>query len=63
MARVEYGRHKRVATTADDSTSDIRPQRDWNGDSHDQVGLLGFDGVTTNLASDAFVLGNLFQRI
>ena len=55
MARVEYGRHKRVATTQDDSSSDIRPQRDWNGDAHDQVGLLGFDGVVSTLASDAFV--------
>ena len=54
MARVEYGRHKRVAVTADDSSSDIRPQRDWNGDAHDQVGFLGFDGAATTLASDAF---------
>ena len=55
MARVEYGRHKRVAVTADDSSSDVRPQRDWNGDAHDQVGFLGFDGAATTLASDAFV--------
>ena len=54
MARVEYGRHKRVAVTADDSSSDVRPQRDWNGDAHDQVGFLGFDGAATTLASDAF---------
>ena len=54
MARVEYGRHKRVATTADDSTSDIRPQRDWNGDAHAQTGLLGFDNNAVTLASDAF---------
>ena len=53
MARVEYGRHKRVATTADDNTSDIQPQRDWNGDSHNQTGLLGFDGSALTLASDA----------
>ena len=55
MARVEYGRHKRVATTADDSTSDIQPQRDWNGDSHNQTGLLGFDGSALTIASDAVV--------
>ena len=55
MARVEYGRHKRVATTADDGTSDIQPQRDWNGDAHNQTGLLGFDGSALTLASDAIV--------
>lgn len=52
MARIEYLRHKRVATTADDGISDIQTQRDWNGDAHGQIGAFGFDGVTVTLVTD-----------
>lgn len=55
MARLEFGRHKRVAITANDGASDIQTQRDWNGDSHEQIGILGFDGVPATLATDAFL--------
>lgn len=55
MARVEMFQHNRVAVQADDGVSDIRPQRDWNGNSHKQQGILGFLGTAVTLASQAFV--------
>lgn len=63
MARIEYNRHKRIAVTADDGVSDVQPQRDWNGDAHEQVGFLGFDNVIKTLASDAFVASDTLQIV
>lgn len=63
MARVEYNRHKRVAVQADDGVSDVQPQRDWNGDAHEQKGITGFDGTASTLSSDAFVLSDALHII
>lgn len=55
MARIEYGRHKKINGSVDDGQSEIQPSH-WNNDAHDQRGILGFDGVTVALASDAFTM-------
>src|SRR6185437_10488521 len=63
MTRVEYDRHVRVATQPDDGTSDIQPQRDWNGNAHKQQGIVGYIGTSTTLATDAFVLSDALHVI
>lgn len=63
MARIEYLRHKRIPTTLDDGVSDIQPQRDWAGDAHAQVGILGFDNVIKTLATGAFVIADTLQVV
>ena len=55
MARVEMFQHARVALQPNDGVSDIQPQRDWNGNSHVQQGILGFLGTAVTLSSQAFV--------
>ena len=55
MARVEMFQHGRVALQPNDGVSDIQPQRDWNGNSHVQKGILGFLGTAVTLSSQTFV--------
>lgn len=62
MARIEFGRHKKVNAAADDGVSEVQPQH-WNDDSHAQIGILGFDSVTKTLVSGAYVMSDTFAII